>query len=567
MGCRICSGQRPTTARNFTTEFSELLKEWDWEKNGDVQPETLSPRSPKNFWWKCKKGHPSWQATLCNRTRVQSKGSCPYCTNRAVCEENCLAVVRPDIAQDWHPAKNGSLTPFDVTSGGGTKVWWICKHGHEWQTTVGLRVNSGTGCPKCKLQTSRIEIAVYSEIVALFSQVSWQEKIGDYQCDILLKGKNIGIEVDGVYWHQRRPHADTAKSKLFDEKGIQLFRLREEGLPLLSERDISFKWSANMFPIISKLVMQILKFANLSTDETLRLQNYVDGPGLINEAFYRKIVSYLPAPPPGQSLADKRPDIAKEWAYDLNAPLTPEHFRPAACKSVWWRCAQGHTWKAALNNRSTQNTKCPKCPRPRRTKAHEDWNLAAVNPALAKEWNFKKNGEIRPENITPNSNVKFWWICNKGHEWRAQPSCRIKGAGCPYCYGRFATRENNLVRKHPEVLREWDYILNEGLNPSDFTPYSSKKVWWKCRNEGHSWQAAISTRTKNKSGCPHCVRKRSRRHSIEFFHEFAQLRHGECLTTEFTSCRKKIKMRCDTGHVWETRADNIVYKKRWCSTC
>lgn len=64
-----------------------------------------------------------------------------------------------------------------------------------------------------------------------------------------------------MYWHRQRADVDTVKSKLFNEKGIQLFRLREEGLPLLSERDISFKWSDNTFPIISRVVKQILSFA------------------------------------------------------------------------------------------------------------------------------------------------------------------------------------------------------------------------------------------------------------------------------------------------------------------
>jgi hypothetical protein len=84
-----------------------------------------------------------------------------------LCDDNSLAQVRPDIAKDWHPSKNTPITPSDVVAGGYKRVWWICKHGHEWQSTVGSRVHNGTGCSKCSLQTSRIEIAVYSELKAL----------------------------------------------------------------------------------------------------------------------------------------------------------------------------------------------------------------------------------------------------------------------------------------------------------------------------------------------------------------------------------------------------------------
>lgn len=47
------------------------------------------------------------------------------------------------------PNKNRSLTPDMATSGSGKKIWWLCKHGNKWKTTVSSRVNRGTGCPIC----------------------------------------------------------------------------------------------------------------------------------------------------------------------------------------------------------------------------------------------------------------------------------------------------------------------------------------------------------------------------------------------------------------------------------
>ena len=52
-----------------------LMKEWNYEKNGDLNPEDFTVGSAKKVWWKCAKGH-EWQATIANR----SKGiGCPYC--------------------------------------------------------------------------------------------------------------------------------------------------------------------------------------------------------------------------------------------------------------------------------------------------------------------------------------------------------------------------------------------------------------------------------------------------------------------------------------------------------
>ena len=80
------------------------------------------------------------------KTRVEGSG-CPVCANRVVKpRENDLAATHPDLAAQWHPTKNGKLTPRDVVHRTHRKVWWRCEKGHEWQATVASRVN-GMGCP------------------------------------------------------------------------------------------------------------------------------------------------------------------------------------------------------------------------------------------------------------------------------------------------------------------------------------------------------------------------------------------------------------------------------------
>ncbi|MGW8301329.1 MAG: zinc-ribbon domain-containing protein [Desulfobacterales bacterium] len=64
-----------------------------------------------------------------------------------------LSVMNPRLAKEWHPSRNGDLTPRNVTPGSGKKVWWICISGHEWQAAVYSR-NRGSGCPVCNRPTS-----------------------------------------------------------------------------------------------------------------------------------------------------------------------------------------------------------------------------------------------------------------------------------------------------------------------------------------------------------------------------------------------------------------------------
>ncbi len=124
------------------------------------------------------------------------------------------------------------------------------------------------------------------------------------------------------------------------------------------------------------------------------------------------------------------------------------------------------------------------------------------NAQLMSEWNWDKNTDISPYQVTQGSNKKAWWKCSEGHEWEAVIATRTKGHGCPYCSGRFTTKENNLEIKAPWLVSEWHPTKNGDLLPSMISPYSMKKVWWKCEN-GHEWQASVSNRTQGR-GCAKC---------------------------------------------------------------
>lgn len=60
--------------------------------------------------------------------------------------------------------------------------------------------------------------------------------------------------------------------------------------------------------------------------------------------------------------------------------------------------------------------------------------MAVQNPDLAKEWHPSKNGLLIPNQVTPGSGKKVWWLCERGHEWEARVTDRSNGTGCPYCH-------------------------------------------------------------------------------------------------------------------------------------
>lgn len=105
--------------------------------------------SNKNLKWKCLKEDCGevFESTWSN---TYKGNNCPYCSGHRVCLSNCLATNNPNLASEWHPTKNGDLTPYSVTTWSGKEVWWQCSKNpkHEWSSAVSER-SVGNGCPYC----------------------------------------------------------------------------------------------------------------------------------------------------------------------------------------------------------------------------------------------------------------------------------------------------------------------------------------------------------------------------------------------------------------------------------
>ena len=134
--------------------------------------------------------------------------------------------------------------------------------------------------------------------------------------------------------------------------------------------------------------------------------------------------------------------------------------------------------------------------------------LATKNPQLAKEWHPTLNGDLTPYDVTCNSGKYVWWQCSKNpkHEWPAKIYSRNDGNNCPYCFGRYPTKDNNLLICESELCKEWNYDKNK-KRPDEYTPNSGKKVWWVCKECNHEWKCAIFDRSRKdgkKCGCPEC---------------------------------------------------------------
>ncbi|MGE7840771.1 zinc-ribbon domain-containing protein [Lysinibacillus sp. NPDC093712] len=146
-GCPYCSGQKVNNTNSLATLNPQLSKEWNLPKNGNLTPHDVTCGSKEKVWWKCNMyDNHEWVAEVYSRN--SGKG-CPYCSGRKVSEINSLATLRPDLAQEWHPTKNGHLSIHDITSNSGNQAWWIGDCGHEWLAKISNRNTLNSKCPYC----------------------------------------------------------------------------------------------------------------------------------------------------------------------------------------------------------------------------------------------------------------------------------------------------------------------------------------------------------------------------------------------------------------------------------
>ena len=147
-GCPVCAGKMVIPGENdLASRFPKLAAEWDRKKNGSLTPEQVAPGTSRKVWWQCETGH-SWYASVAHR--VMQKAGCPVCAGKVVISgENDLASLYPDLAAEWDPEKNDTLTPEQVTPASNRKAWWRCRSGHSYAAVIASRTTNGTRCPYC----------------------------------------------------------------------------------------------------------------------------------------------------------------------------------------------------------------------------------------------------------------------------------------------------------------------------------------------------------------------------------------------------------------------------------
>lgn len=548
---------------DLKTVCPEVAAEWHPSKNGKLKPTDVLSGSTQIVWWKCPKGHEYKASLVSRVVDGKKRYGCPICASKTVLPGyNDLETLYPYIAKEWDFQKN-SISPSEIISGSHQKYWWLCPFGHSYKAAPESRIKeNGTGCPICakELQSSFPEQAIFYYLKQQFPNTENRAILYGKEIDIYIPDENIGIEYDGYRWHKNKSEKEQEKNNYFSEKGIRMLRIKEyrseneikqiSDTIWIKDRDNQYRNIEYALKEIAGLIcFTPIYTVDLEYDNVEIMEMYVSSrkanslyalrPDIAKEWCISRNGSITPEMvsiksgkkfwwicPSGHEyqasvysrtgknsgcpycagqkilkgfndLQTRYPDIAAEWHPSKNGELTPDSIMPGNSRKVWWMCKEKHEYYTSISNRTNMKSGCPFCAGKLAITGKTD--LKTLYPEIAVEWDYEKNGELRPETVKPFSHKKAWWICPNGHSYetaisnRTTNSNKSNGDGCPYCSGKEVLKGfNDLETLFPEIAEKWHPTLNENLLPDMFRPYSTQKVWWTDR-DGNAYQRRIDT--------------------------------------------------------------------------
>lgn len=391
----------PRPGESLAEKLPGVAAEWHPTLNGDLTPADVGYASNKRVWWQCHRCHHEWQAQVSSRSAGASCKKCASNVKALPKPGNSLADRNPSAAAEWHPTRNGDVTPADVAFSRKEKAWWLCANcGHEWQASIGNRAR-GTQCPRCAYAARgrALRGRKYPSGAPKPAPTPSKAKTG-----LPLPGDSFADRYPEVAaeWHPTR-NGDMTPDKVGHASNRRAWWLC---------RTCGHEWDA---------IIQSRGRGGAGCPRCGRLR-----AGRANAT-----------PKPGGSPAEQFPAIAAEWHPTRNSPLTPEQVAAKSRQKAWWVCSMcGNEWEAAIYSRASGHG-CRSCADRQRAvefgAPEPGQSLAERDPEIAAQWHPSRNGALRASDVTANSGQTVWWLCNRRHEWQAMINNRRKARGCPKC--------------------------------------------------------------------------------------------------------------------------------------
>ncbi len=529
----------------LSAHYPQIAEEWHPSKNGRLTPADVSYGSKKKVWWRCSQ-HPEheWEMPVYRRTGKFT----PYCP---VCVS--FGFQHPERARFFDTTKN-ECTVYDFRPHSNKKYWWQCPKAasHSWQARPGkiLRPESDP-CPYCNgkavcaensLAFCRPDIAAEWHPTKNKKVTPWDRTPGSSKKAFWVCAKGHSYETRIKARTYRNSGCPLCKNKvsrpetyLFSElkwifdNAISNYQKNQYRIDIyLPDYNIGFEYDGYYYHK-DRIKQDRLRNRSMSMDgiTIIRMRE----PGLDKIA--------------PQDILIKKGE--KNQALTLLALQQLKKLNKSASTNERLNnyLAQGKRKNIKLYREILANASVP-----------EENSLAYLVPSSLEDWDYEENAPLTPFIVTKGQHDKVYWRCAKNSK---HPSFSmainnyVNGNRCPICAGKQVTKDQSLAIKRPDLAAEWDYDLNIGLTPSDFSVGSEIIVAWECKN-GHKWRQSIALRNARKD--PTCNVCRSVAFKFpNLLKEFdPKLNPGLSLWELTCGSRQKIMWTCKANpeHKWST---------------
>ena len=568
IGCPFCSGKRASRNYNLSTERPELLSEWCYEKN-QIKPVQLTPNSHTKVWWRCEKGH-EWFAAPHNRRN--GKG-CPHCTHQTSRPEIRILTELMSIYENVisrHKIDGYELDIYLPDLGVGIEYDGAFWH-HDKAEKDKQKQQYAENLGKRLLRVREAPLPPISEADLIVNpRVELTKDVLD-KLVLTIGGDNKKIEAyvsrkTFVNEELFNTYLDYFPSP-FPEKSLATLnpKLSEEWHRTKNHPLTPANFTANSG---HKVWWQCEK--GHEWQATIDGRNRKSGG---SGCPYCSPTYRLASPE--NNLALQYPDLVRFFHPFKNGDLQPQDVTHGSGIPIWWQCPEDQSHEFFRSPNHMTNSKASElCPFCSGYFVSEVNCMATTHPKMAEIFHPELNTPLTPNDVTAGSHEKFWWRCERGHEWE-QTAFNIERTKsknpCPLC--------KTLAGRRPDIAGLLHPTKNGKLTGYELGYWSTKKVWWQCHsNPDHEWQASASVmvRPSRKALCQYCPPERIQ-HSISETHPlmeqaFHREKNGQ-LTPQNTSAGtgKKLWWICsnDPSHEWQATGANMkkVQRPDLCPTC
>lgn len=313
--CNKCKIITNTKYNSFGANYPNLLKFWNYNKNIDIDFNSISQYSRININWICENNH-EWKLGLNIMIKKQQCMKCEKIQNHEnIKKENKKSLLNkyPEISKEWDYQKNGDLNPKNVTYSSHKVVWWICSNNHSWQSIINKRTLRNKICIQCKI-----------DII--------DKKLLQFELETIQKQNNKFMMSFGIKY----PHL--TRNWNYIKNNYTPFDVSSKShIKIWMKCPKNHEWLLRTFELVQN--------GNCNCKECYLITN---------------------------NLAIKFPNITKEFNM-LKNNIDPSKITYGSDLKVWWKCIQDHEWYAKISRRTVGGNNCPLCNTYGYSKKSIDW--------------------------------------------------------------------------------------------------------------------------------------------------------------------------------------------------